>query len=210
MNIDAKAFDQIAREIFAPVYPLIARQIIDETRITRGICLDMGSGGGYLGMAVADLTDLFVRFLDSSPEMLDILRKNITQQGLEDHTDVLEGDVGAIPLTDGSVDLAVSRGSAFFWKDLAGAFREIYRVLTPGGAAVIGGGFGSAALKADIGRKMDALDQGSGRWRKKVARNLGPETAREFEKALKAAGIPAFEVRRSEETGVWAIFRKER
>lgn len=56
--------------------------------------------------------------------------------------------------------------------------------------------------------KIDALDQGSGRWRKKVARNLGPETAREFEEALKAAGIPVFEVHRSEETGVWAIFRK--
>lgn len=208
MTIDAKAFDRIAREIFAPVYPVIARQIIDETRLTRGSCLDIGCGGGYLGLALADLTDLFVRFLDASPEMLAILRKNIAQKGLADQTEVLEGDVGAIPLGDDSVDLAVSRGSVFFWKDHAGAFREIWRVLAPGGAAVIGGGFGSAALKADIGRKMDALDQGSGRWRKKVARNLGPETPREFEAALKAAGIPAFEVRRSEETGVWAIFRK--
>ena len=210
MKIDAKAFDRIAREIFAPVYPVIARQIIDETLITRGICLDIGSGGGYLGMALADLADLFVRFLDSSPEMLDILRKNIARQGLADQTEIIEGEVGALPLTNGSVNLAVSRGSAFFWRDLPGAFREIYRVLAPGGSAVIGGGFGSAALRADIGLKMDALDQGSGRWRKKVARNLSPETAREFEKALKAAGIPAFEVRRSEETGVWAIFRKER
>ena len=208
MTTDAKGFDRIAREIFAPVYPVIARQIIAETRLDHGSCLDIGCGGGYLGLALADLTELSVRFLDASPEMLAILRKNILRKSLADRTEVLEGDVRAIPLPDGSVNLAVSRGSVFFWKDLAGAFREIYRVLAPEGAAMIGGGFGSAALQADIGQKMDALDQGSGRWRKKVARNLGPETVQKFKEALEAGGIPAFEVRRSEETGLWAVFGK--
>jgi hypothetical protein len=49
MEIDAQKFDRIARGVFAPVYPVIAGQIIARTGVTRGVCLDIGCGGGYLG-----------------------------------------------------------------------------------------------------------------------------------------------------------------
>ncbi|GBC59487.1 SAM-dependent methyltransferase [Desulfonema ishimotonii] len=208
MKINVQEFDTIAREIFAPVYPVIARQIIDRTGITKGICLDIGSGGGYLGLALARETDLFFRFLDESPEMLEIAQKNIADNDLTGRAETLQGNVEAIPLPDESVNLAISRGSVFFWEDRAKAFREIYRVLAPSGYAYIGGGFGSAKLLAEISETMDAMDKGSGRWRKKVARNLGPHAPGEFEAALQAAGIPDFEISHSEETGLWAIFRK--
>jgi hypothetical protein len=51
MEIDAQKFDRIARSLFAPVYPVIAGQINARTGVTRGICLDIGRGGGYLGAA---------------------------------------------------------------------------------------------------------------------------------------------------------------
>jgi len=49
----------------------------------------------------------------------------------------------AMPLADASVDLVVSRGSIFFWRDPAAGVREAYRVLRRGGKAMLGGGLGS-------------------------------------------------------------------
>jgi hypothetical protein len=50
IKFDALKFDRIARDVFAPVYPAIAEQIIVRTGVVRGVCLDIGCGGGYLGL----------------------------------------------------------------------------------------------------------------------------------------------------------------
>jgi SAM-dependent methyltransferase len=50
---------------------------------------------------------------------------------------VLRADVSALPFEDGSFDRAYSVNSVFFWPDPDAAFAEIYRVLRPGGLAVI-------------------------------------------------------------------------
>jgi SAM-dependent methyltransferase len=55
-----------------------------------------------------------------------------------------------MPFTDGAVDLVVSRGSLPFWENRSRAFREIYRVLKPGGVAYVGGGFGTEQIKSRV------------------------------------------------------------
>jgi len=37
---DPSGFDAIVREVFAPIYPVIASQIVQETQIFDGVCLD--------------------------------------------------------------------------------------------------------------------------------------------------------------------------
>ncbi len=207
MQIDAKKFDTMAREIFAPAYPLIAAQAVERTGIREGVCLDIGCGGGYLGLALAQATGLFVRFFDQSGEMLDIVRGNIASRGLENRTDTLSGNAESIPLPDGSVNLAISRGSVFFW-DRVPAFREINRVLAPGGMSYIGGGFGSAEVKAEIDRKMEGRSHDGSPWREWVAKRLGPDAPAEFEKELRSAGIEDFAIDRSDDKGLWIIIRK--
>jgi ubiquinone/menaquinone biosynthesis C-methylase UbiE len=207
MNMDAKKFDTMAREIFAPAYPLIAAQAVEHTGISEGVCLDIGCGGGYLGLALAQTTGLFVRFFDQSREMLDIVRDNIASRGLENRTDILSGNVESIPLPDGSVNLAVSRGSVFFW-DRVTAFREINRVLAPGGMSYIGGGFGSAEVKAEVDRKMQDRSHDGPPWKEVIAKRLGPDAPGEFEEELRSAGIADFEIDRSDDKGLWIIIRK--
>ena len=208
MTIDAQKYDKIARTVFAPVFPMIADQIIAYTGVSQGTCLDIGCGGGYLGAAMADKTDLFIRFFDASPDMLEIAKRTIAENELAQRADTLQGDVTAIPLPDNTVDLAVSRGSVFFWDDLPLALSDIHRVLSPGGWAYIGGGFGSKAVTESIVSEMKKRNQGSDEFRDRVRRNLGLETREHFETALKTAGIEKFSILHDDEIGLWMVARK--
>jgi ubiquinone/menaquinone biosynthesis C-methylase UbiE len=208
MTIDAQKYDKIARTVFAPVFPLIADQIIAYTGVTQGTCLDIGCGGGYLGAALADKTDLFVRLFDTSPDMLEVAKRTIAENKLIERADTLQGDVTAIPLPDNTIDLAVSRGSIFFWDDLPRALTDIHRVITPDGWAYIGGGFGSKAITESIVSEMKKRNQGSDEFRDRVRRNLGPESRERFETALKTAGLDRASILHDEEIGLWIIIRK--
>jgi len=64
--------------------------------------------------------------------------------------------VHALPLPDDDIRLVVSRGSIPFWDDHATAFREIYRVLKPGGVAFVGGGFSRYQSKEEADRMRPA------------------------------------------------------
>jgi ubiquinone/menaquinone biosynthesis C-methylase UbiE len=208
MEIDAAQYDRIARTVFAPVYPLIADQIIARTGVTRGVCLDIGCGGGHLGTALGRFTQLFVYFFDASPEMLAIANRTIMENGLGSRAGLLQGDVAAIPLPEASVDLAVSRGSIFFWEALAPAFAEIHRVLAPGGWAYVGGGFGTRELQAAIVEQMAARNQGNHQFRDRVGHNLGTETRARFETELRRAGIATYTIIQGDGLGLWVVMRK--
>ncbi len=205
MGINAVEFDKIAREVFAPVYPVIAEQIKYKTGIIRGTCLDIGCGGGYLGIAMAGITELYVYLFDASQEMLKIAAGNIASRGLEQRIQTLPGDVHKIPLDDNSIDLVISRGSVFFWRDRQKAFQEIHRVLKPGGVAFIGGGFGTTALKEQI---TSVMEKRNNNWREKLKKNIGENAVEGFAETLRRTGISTFEIDRNE-AGLWIIIRRE-
>ena len=209
MKIDTQNYDRIAREVFAPVYPMIAEQIIARTGVTVGTCLDIGCGGGYLGAALAKATDLSVWLFDQSAEMLVVAQRTIADNNLGMRINTLQGDVTRIPAPDGCINLAVSRGSVFFWDDLTAAFCEIHRILAPNGWAYLGGGFGSRDLKASIIREMSARNQGGDQFRRQVCSNLGSKTRARFESALEASGILSFSIIHSEEIGLWIVMQKQ-
>lgn len=194
MEMNVAGFDKVAREVFAPVYIALARQIKEATGITKGHCLDVGSGGGYLGIALAKITDLDITLLDQSQEMQGIAWQNIIEANLEKRLRTLLADVHNIPLDDCSVNLVISRGSVFFWEDQAKAFQEIYRVLAPGGVTFIGGGFGSVELKKKIDEEMVARQQD---WLDVTRKRLSANTMAKFHAALDKAGLP-YEIRQVE------------
>ena len=77
----AYEFNEIAQNVFLPIYPLIANQIKIETQIDDGICLDIGCGGGHLGFALMEITNLDVIFLDNNNDALDIAKKRSEELG---------------------------------------------------------------------------------------------------------------------------------
>lgn len=193
---DPKGFDRISRELFAPIYPVIAEQIIERTGMVDGYCLDVGCGTGALGRALANRTDLHITFFDQSPEMIDLTIGYVSEEKLLDRSEFEIGDIHRLQFSDNTMDLVVSRGSAPFWEDWERAFSEIFRVLKKGGHAYIGGGFGNATLRKEIAQKMDR--EGAKR---------PPEEAFERKKVLLPDILSALNAAHSEviddESGFW-------
>ena len=145
-----QSFDRIVREVFAPIYPVIAQQIVAKTLTTSGRCLDAGCGTGALGRAIAQITDLHVTFFDQSAEMLSLAKNYANSENILEKSAFLNGDIHNIEVEDKSIDIVISRGSSPFWDDWHRAYGEILRILKVGGHAYIGGGFGTKELKEQI------------------------------------------------------------
>jgi ubiquinone/menaquinone biosynthesis C-methylase UbiE len=150
VNTDPQEFDNVAKLAFAPIYPYLARCIKEKFGISKGVCVDVGSGPGSLAIALARITRLHVYSLDIQEGMTEVALRNIAKAGFSSRVEAVTADVCRMPFGDGSVDLVVSRGSLPFWEDRGGAFREIYRVLKAGGVAYVGGGFGSPEIKSRV------------------------------------------------------------
>ncbi|MDN7024831.1 class I SAM-dependent methyltransferase [Methanoculleus sp. FWC-SCC1] len=200
----AQRMDRIAKTVFAPVYPVIAGQILERCGIARGRCVDIGSGSGSLAIALAGISGLAITLLDSSPDMLSVAAENLRETGFSDRCTLLKADVHNIPLPDASVDLVVSRGSVFFWDDLPPAFAEIYRILAPGGRTYIGGGFGSASLRDAIAAEMIRENP---EWQTFREKNLGPENRERIGRVLAELGVPHRIV--NDGSGFWIMLEKE-
>ena len=156
----AESYDRIAREIFAPVYPLLAEKAIRRTGIRSGRLLDIGCGGGYLGMAVMERGDFEGSFLDVNEETLLLAEQHLRDRGWKGQT--VTGDVQAMPFASQSFDLVVSRGSMPFWENQELALREIWRILKPDGRAYIGVGYGSPELREQVRRALKLKDGAPG------------------------------------------------
>ncbi|MBU4261661.1 MAG: methyltransferase domain-containing protein [Proteobacteria bacterium] len=197
-------YNTIALGINAPVYAFYAGRILQRTGIRSGSCLDVGCGGGYLGLALARITDLDFIFFDQSPQMLHCAEENIADDGFSTRARTMQGKVQSIPLADSSVDLVVSRGSVPFWDQLPLAFGEINRVLKTAGWAYIGGGLGDPETRAATSER---LRKEYPEWQKKHRRPPLHDNGH-YASALTAAGIDAFSVTRNDK-GMWITFRKQ-
>ena len=201
---DPLEMNLIARLAFAPIYPYLARQITDKFGVTEGICVDLGSGPASLAIAMARLTDLTVYSLDVQPEMSDVARQNIAEAGFASRIRAVVANVRRLPFLDDTVDLIVSRGSIFFWEDRVTAFREIYRILRPGGVAYCGGSLGDDTIRAQVVAAFDThaeLQPYKDYWQRMVSRNMNKLTLQTMLEELGEAGVPGTVV--EENGGIW-------
>jgi SAM-dependent methyltransferase len=104
---------------------------LDAARVTRGTrLLDAGCGAGLVAL-LATLRGATVAALDASAALLAIARERLPG------ADVREGDLEALPFPDAAFDAVVAVNSVIYAADLAGAMRELARVVRPGGRVVV-------------------------------------------------------------------------
>jgi SAM-dependent methyltransferase len=101
--------------------------------------LDIGCGAGFDTLIAARHVGPRGRVIavDMTEEMRDKARAGVRRLGL-DNVEVVHGYAESLPAQDGSVDVVISNGVINLCPDKPAVFREIARVLKPGGRIQVG------------------------------------------------------------------------
>src|SRR3954453_1474235 len=96
---------------------------------------DVGAGTGFTtaGILARDVAPERVTMIDQSPHHLARARRKRALDAVAKRI----GDAEDLPLATDSVDRYVSAGSIEYWPDPQRAIAEAYRVLRPGGGALV-------------------------------------------------------------------------
>ena len=96
--------------------------------------LDLGSGGGIdVLLSARRVGPAGTAYgLDMTDEMLALARRNAAEAGAT-NVHFLKGEIEAIPLAAGSVDVVISNCVVNLSTDKPAVLREVFRVLAPGG-----------------------------------------------------------------------------
>lgn len=125
-------FEYADREDDVRWYRALARRRDPATAI-----LELGAGSGRITCPLAR-EGYRVLALDRMGPMLDALRSRLAAEGLSDAVDPISADMRELPLSDDTVDLVIAPFNTlmhlYTWQDLLTCFREVARVLRPGGA----------------------------------------------------------------------------
>ncbi len=100
--------------------------------------VDIGSGAGFDSLLAAQMVGPEGRVVgvDMTPEMRRKARANATLMGLQ-NVEFKDGLAERLPLADASVDVVISNGVINLCPDKVAVYREVARVLKPGGRAQI-------------------------------------------------------------------------
>lgn len=102
------------------------------------VVLDLGSGGGFDSFLAARAVGPEGRVIgvDMTDEMLELATENARKTGL-DNVEFRKGVIEHLPVEDESVDIVISNCVINLATDKEQVFREVRRVLRPGGRMVI-------------------------------------------------------------------------
>jgi arsenite methyltransferase len=142
--------------------------------------LDLGSGGGIDVLLSAKRVGPSGKAygLDMTEEMLHLARTNAAQAGAT-NVEFLKGQIEAIPLPAGTVDVVISNCVVNLSTDKPAVFAETYRILKPGGRIGI-----TDVVAEDQLSPTDRAERGA--W---VGCIAGALTKTEYETGLAAAGF---------------------
>ena len=147
--------------------------------------VDLGSGGGIDVFLAARKVGPAGKAIgiDMTPEMIDRARQNATRAGIT-NAEFHLAPIDKLPLPDGSVDCIVSNCVINLAPDKPAVFREMFRVLKPGGRVAVSDIALKKPLPAEVSRDLLAY----------VGCIAGAVPIADYERNLRAAGFEAVQV----------------
>ena len=147
--------------------------------------LDLGSGAGFdafLAVGAVGPTGRVIG-VDMTDDMLAKARANAERTG-HANVEFRKGYIEALPLDDASVDVVISNCVINLSPDKPAVYREVARVLRPGGRMIVSDVVLDAALPAAIANDVNAL----------VGCVAGASLRADYLGAIRAAGLGDVEV----------------
>jgi ubiquinone/menaquinone biosynthesis C-methylase UbiE len=115
-------------------HKLMAKSLIEKIP-ANGSVLEIAPGPGYFCIELAMLGRYQITGLDISRSFVEIARRNATEAGYK--IDFREGNASAMPFKNETFDFAFCQAAFKNFSEPVKAISEMYRVLKPGGTAVI-------------------------------------------------------------------------
>jgi arsenite methyltransferase len=147
--------------------------------------LDLGSGAGFDAFLAAREVGPSGQVIgvDMTDEMLDRARENATTAGMT-NVEFRKGLIEALPIRDASVDVVISNCVINLVPDKAAVYREVMRVLRPGGRAIVSDVVLDAPLPPGIAASAEAF----------TGCVAGASLREDYLATIAAAGLTAIEV----------------
>lgn len=159
-------------------------RIVDGLNLTDCHLLDIGCGTGGPALVLAKDCGAKVTGIDIEPALIERAQANANNAGLGDKVSFKLVRPGPLPFDDGTMDAVFSKDALIHVPDKPAMFKDIKRVLKPGGMLVI-----SDWLKGEGDEAMAALDA----YRRHGHLDFIMATAADTEAMLKTAGFANIE-----------------
>jgi ubiquinone/menaquinone biosynthesis C-methylase UbiE len=115
-------------------FKALARRIAEQIPPSRNV-LEVAPGPGYCAIELAKLGNYEIVGLDISKTFVEIARANAAKAGMR--VDFRQGNVSDMPFGDETFDFIFCRAAFKNFSEPKRALQEMYRVLKPGGQALI-------------------------------------------------------------------------